>query len=101
MAIYALGLSEKDTVRTDFPYTDVAANSAGFRQMQTAYQCGIINGVSETSFSPNAPFSRQEAAAMLIRAFSLRNSGLIPADTAGGSTNFRTVPASAATQSAA
>ena len=86
--VNALGLSGLDAVRSGFPFTDVGANSPGFQQMQTAYQCGIINGVSETSFSPDAPILRQEAAAMLIRAFSLRNSGLIPADTAGGIGRF-------------
>lgn len=86
--VNALGLSGLDTVRTGFPFTDVKANSQGFRQMQTAYQCGIINGVSDTGFSPDAPILRQEAAAMLIRAFDLRNSGLIPADAAGGLSRF-------------
>ena len=81
--VNALGLSGRDSVRTGFPFADVRTDTPGFRQMQTAYQCGIINGVSENGFSPDAPILRQEAAAMLIRAFRLRNSGLIPADTAG------------------
>ncbi len=81
--VNALGLSSRDAVRTGFPFSDVRTDMQGFRQMQTAYQCGIISGVSETKFGPDAPILRQEAAAMLIRAFSLRNSGLIPADTAG------------------
>jgi hypothetical protein len=51
--------------------------------MQTAYQCGIINGVSASSFSPTALITRQDAATMLIRAFSLRNTELIPANTDG------------------
>jgi hypothetical protein len=51
--------------------------------MQIAYQCGIINGVSATAFSPNTLITRQDAATMLIRAFSLRNTALIPANTDG------------------
>jgi len=86
--VNALGLSGLDAVRTGFPFADVNADSQGFRQMQTAYQCGIINGVSATGFSPDAPIMRQEAAAMLMRAFSLRNSGLIPSGTAGGLSRF-------------
>ena len=86
--VNALGLSERDAVRTGFPFTDVGADSQSLQQMKTAYQCGIIAGVSETDFSPDTPILRQEAAAMLVRAFSLRNSGLIPADTAGGLDRF-------------
>ena len=86
--VNALGLSGRDAVRTGFPFADVGEDSQGFRQMQTAYQCGIINGVSAAGFSPDAPITRQEAAAMLIRAFSLRNSALIPANAAGGLDRF-------------
>lgn len=86
--VNALGLSSLDAVRTGFPFTDVNANDINFKQMQIAYQCGIINGVSATSFNPNAQVTRQDAATMLIQAFSLRNSELIPADTSGNLGRF-------------
>jgi len=81
--VNALGLSSLDAVKTDFPFTDVKSTDINLKQMKTAYQCGIINGVSVTAFSPNAQITRQDAATMLIRAFSLRNTGLIPANTDG------------------
>ena len=86
--VNALGLSSRDAVRTGFPFTDVGSDSQGFRQMQTAYQCGIINGVSNARFSPDAPILRQEAATMLVRAFRLQNSSRIPADTEGSLAAF-------------
>jgi hypothetical protein len=86
--VNALGLSALDATRTGFPFTDVKATVPGLTQMQIAYQCGIINGVSATEFKPNALITRQEAATMLMRAFSLRNAGLIPAGTSGTLSRF-------------
>jgi hypothetical protein len=86
--VNALGLSSLDTVKTGFPFADVGTASANLSQMQIAYQCGIINGVSDSAFSPNALITRQDAATMLMRAFSLRNTGLIPADTDGSLVRF-------------
>jgi hypothetical protein len=81
--VNALGLSSLDTNRQGFPFSDVSADNPDFVQMQIAYQCGIINGVSATAFGPNALITRQDAAAMLMRAFRLRNTDLIPANTEG------------------
>lgn len=86
--VNALGLSALDTTRTGFPFTDITATAPGLTQMQIAYQCGIINGVSATEFKPNALITRQEAATMLMRAFSLRNTGLIPTGTSGTLSRF-------------
>lgn len=46
------------------PFTDVDSES-----VDKAYALGIINGVSETSFNPDANITREEMAAMLCRAF--------------------------------
>ncbi len=81
--VNALGLSSLDAVKTDFPFLDVKSTDVNLKQMQIAYQCGIINGVSSTAFNPNSLVTRQDAATMLIRAFSLRNTALIPANTGG------------------
>jgi hypothetical protein len=81
--VNALGLSSLDAVKTDFPFADVKSTDVNLKQMQIAYQCGIINGVSSTAFNPNSLVTRQDAATMLIRAFSLRNTALIPANTGG------------------
>ena len=44
------------------PFTDVAEGS-----WYTPYQTGVVNGVSATSFAPDAPISRQQICAMLQR----------------------------------
>ncbi len=46
------------------PFTDV--NNAS---VDKAYALGIVKGVSETSFNPNASITREEMCAMLARAF--------------------------------
>lgn len=46
------------------PFTDVDSKS-----VDIAYALGIVNGVSETSFNPDANITREEMAAMLSRAF--------------------------------
>lgn len=81
--VNALGLSSLDATKSDFTFKDIKSADPNFLQMQTAYQCGIISGVSAAEFRPNSLITRQDAASMLIRAFSLRNTGLIPADTGG------------------
>jgi hypothetical protein len=76
--VRALGLTEADAVRQGFPFTDVSAMDADRASMELAYQCGIIYGRSEVAFAPDATVTRQDAAAMLLRAFGLRNEGLVP-----------------------
>lgn len=46
------------------PFTDVDSKS-----VDMAYALGIVNGVSETSFNPEANITREEMATMLCRAF--------------------------------
>ncbi len=46
------------------PFTDVDSES-----VDMAYSLGIVNGVSETSFNPEANITREEMATMLCRAF--------------------------------
>ncbi len=49
-----------------YTFTD-AMNPA----VEMAYDMGIVNGTSPTTFSPNAEITRQEAAVMLMRALSM------------------------------
>ena len=48
------------------PFTDVVSN-AGYLSM--AYRLGIVGGTSPTTFSPNAPATREQAAVMLMRVY--------------------------------
>lgn len=81
--VNALGLTSADAVKTGFPFKDVSSKDKNLEGMMTAYQCGIISGTSSTTFNPAALVTRQDASTMLMRAFNLRNSSLIPANTQG------------------
>ncbi|MPM20162.1 hypothetical protein SDC9_66591 [bioreactor metagenome] len=65
--VRALGL----TPSLDGRFSDVAADSWYAGYVGTAARYGIVNGVTETSFSPAAFITRQEAAVMLARAAKL------------------------------
>lgn len=62
-----LGLPEKDTA----VFSDISEGDWFFNHINTAYQYGIIKGVSETEFNPNGAITRQEAAVMVARAAKL------------------------------
>lgn len=65
--VRALGL----TPSLDSRFSDVAPESWYAGYVGTAARYGIVNGVTETSFSPAARITRQEAAVMLTRAAKL------------------------------
>ena len=56
-------------VKSQYPaYVDVPKSSWAYGPVQAAVSLGIANGTTATTFSPNRTISRQEAAALLIRA---------------------------------
>lgn len=68
MLVRALGLSPlaKQADASHLPFTDVT-DDAGY--IAIAYDIGIINGMSATSFAPESGANREHAAAMLMRAY--------------------------------
>ncbi|WP_274648564.1 S-layer homology domain-containing protein [Paenibacillus humicola] len=48
------------------PFTDIRGHWAA-SSIRAAYQAGIVNGTSDTTFSPNEPVKREEASAMIWR----------------------------------
>lgn len=56
------GLAQKDPL----PFKDVTTNN-GYIAM--AYECGIINGTSATTFSPDRRATREQVAVILIRLY--------------------------------
>jgi hypothetical protein len=78
--VRALGLAP--TMVTQF--TDVKNSSWYAGYVGAAYLCGIINGVSATSFRPGGTITRQQAAAMVARAAALcgMNTAVSSADAA-------------------
>ena len=49
------------------PFTDVADNAAYKDAVVWAYGAGVVNGLTETAFGPDASIERQDIAAMLAR----------------------------------
>lgn len=49
------------------PFTDVNQNDWYAGAVNWAYECGIIEGISETQFAPTAKVSRQDFVTMIIR----------------------------------
>jgi 2',3'-cyclic-nucleotide 2'-phosphodiesterase (5'-nucleotidase family)/DNA/RNA endonuclease YhcR with UshA esterase domain len=64
MLVNALGITES----VDIPFKDVPDNSWYYRSVAKAYTAGLVKGVSPTGFAPQAQITRQEMAAMMVRA---------------------------------
>lgn len=65
VALYRLAGSPEVTAEN--PFTDVADNAAYKDAVVWAYSVGVVNGVTETTFSPDSSIQRQAIAAMLAR----------------------------------
>jgi beta-N-acetylglucosaminidase len=60
---------ELQPLETDYKnFADVAEKAWYYEAIKTAYQHGLVYGVSATAFAPTAPISRQEMATMIYRA---------------------------------
>lgn len=53
------------------PFTDI--DGALKDSINAAYEAGIINGVSKTKFAPNQSVTREQMAAILVRAYNLKH----------------------------
>ncbi len=67
MIVRALSLSLNDIT----PFCDVPATAWHAPYVGGAYDAFIVNGVSDTMFSPEETITREEAAVMIARAFAL------------------------------
>lgn len=57
------------SVSADWPFTDLAPFSHnGYMNVRNLYEKGIVSGTSDTTFSPNSPVSREEAAKIIVLA---------------------------------
>ncbi|MBQ2830262.1 MAG: S-layer homology domain-containing protein [Oscillospiraceae bacterium] len=66
MIVRALGYTTLAGILQDdaLPFTDIRANRG---YIAFAYRTGIVTGTSETTFSPDAPTTREQAVALLMR----------------------------------
>jgi fibronectin type 3 domain-containing protein len=68
MLANALGLASDNGVT---PFTDVDAQDWYAGSIAAAYKAGLVTGVSETSFAPNATITREQMAILMVRAYEL------------------------------
>lgn len=81
ITVKALGLYNEKISKNVF--SDISKSDWFFGYVTSAYEYGIINGVSESEFNPNGKITREEAAVMTSRA----------AGICGMNTNIETVAA--------
>ena len=67
IVVRALGIPEKDGGK----FNDVSEDDWFNVYVNTAYNYGIVNGVSENEFNPYGEITREEAATMVLRAAKL------------------------------
>ena len=70
------------------PFTDVQANRFYTKPVLWAYENGITTGSSATTFSPDAPITRQDLATMLYRYAKYRGENTSKFQAPGGYTDF-------------
>ena len=68
MLVRALGYQPivKEAEKLSLPFTDVSEDRG---YIAIAYDIGMINGVSATTFAPEATATREQAAAMMVRVY--------------------------------
>ena len=57
------------------PFVDVSANAWYYESVKAAYEAGLMNGVTDTEFAPNAPLTRAMIWTILARASGIETDG--------------------------
>lgn len=57
------------------PFVDVSANAWYYETVKAAYDAGLMNGVTDTEFAPNAPLTRAMIWTILARASGVETEG--------------------------
>lgn len=57
------------------PFVDVSVNAWYYETVKTAYEAGLMNGVTDTEFAPNAPLTRAMIWTILARASGVETEG--------------------------
>lgn len=56
-------------VEGDLPFADVPTGAWYYSDVKAAYQAGVLSGVSEDQFAPNAQITREQMAVMIVNAY--------------------------------
>ncbi|RIX59622.1 hypothetical protein D3P08_05665 [Paenibacillus nanensis] len=74
LLVRALGLTK---AASTVPFGDVGAGEWYAEEVAVAYEAGLVSGVSENKFDPNAAITREQMAVLLVRAYEYKNSAII------------------------
>jgi hypothetical protein len=69
MLIRALGVDEDGGIKQTFK--DVKPDTWYYGSIEAAFRTGIVRGISKDKFKPNEPITREQIAAMIIRALKI------------------------------
>ncbi|WP_171056024.1 S-layer homology domain-containing protein [Paenibacillus sinopodophylli] len=69
LLVRALGMKSQGSAVASSAFADVAAGAWYANDVEMAYEAGLINGISDGRFVPNAKITREQMAALIIRAF--------------------------------
>ncbi len=70
LLVRALGLT---TSASSVPFDDVQASQWYAKEVAIAYEAGLVLGVSDNKFDPNARITREQMAVLLVRAYEYKN----------------------------
>lgn len=73
LLVRALGLTD---AASSVPFDDVRAGEWYANEVAIAYKAGLVSGVSETEFDPNAKITREQMALLLVRAYEYNKGGI-------------------------
>ena len=68
-------VSGADAAERTVPFADVRSGDWYYAAVAWAFEAGIVNGVTENSFAPDDPISRQDLCVMLMR-YAEKNGGI-------------------------
>lgn len=66
---------DKPVEPSALPFVDVSVNAWYYESVKAAYEAGLMNGVTDTEFAPNAPLTRAMIWTILARASGVETDG--------------------------
>lgn len=74
LLVRSLGLSSTDKA-SSLSFQDVKAGTWYYNSVAVAVKAGLIEGLSDSEFAPNATVTREQAATLINRAYTLKTTG--------------------------
>jgi beta-lactamase class A len=71
--VQRIAVAVYETLVHDFAYTDVAEDDEARPNIEAVTGASLINGTSETTFSPDLAITREQFASMLVRSLGLKS----------------------------